>query len=1257
MSEALSKPARPWVKWLAGTLLVLFTLLALLAAGVWFGIRYLASEEVKRFEDVVGLHGGTIEFRSLRIRDIRTFPEVTLLLSQFSLVETGFDEIEDSRKHSRSPERPRLLRIDTLEMPLTVDLWDDPSATIHAFSIRGGEFHVVKLPDGSTNLGRLLGTAPASEDAPGEEIVEERFSPSYLRLGPAAKLMIQRFDVSYLDSTLETHVAGFIEDLCVDDVVLEPEFAASVSLKVAMDELLFKQKQGPFLDDAPVYGQLRIAVADEVLTAYAPSLHLGPNVVEVDTRFYLRRDSVSTIRLAMPESYVARAREILAPEVLHAIETFDVEGRFASVTTIFLPERGAQPTIEIALHLPNNTAKVDRETFYDTYLDARFVNYPADTTGGRKGIRFFVDTVRTTYLGFDMRAADALVTSSVADGLNLRADGTLTGAASAISKAINSDQFLFTRGRMRGRGSVDGDPQNIMALINTASVDAVIEDAVVRLPDVGVSLPFERIDLRKAGDTSTYDIVGTTPDRRRDYRLEGRLLGLGKLLGTSPDAEVAAEVNLTAGRIAWTDVVNILGDVDSPAAAKTDQAKKNAFKSTLTLVKNTFNPDLDIRIDTMSYYGLDIFRFNTGLHFDDAYTVFLERTSFVIDTALVSFAGRLDISPVRRTPFQFSLDAGHLNLASVVPKMDYFGIKLLEELNTLPNDVSVQIRQRGIMDAVDGIVMEQTEGSIRLESNKDLPFSAQIDFEPDRPGQQDFQSTRVALQGSPELFNTFFETEDFFFRQGEFDFRMGYAGLVPDLRTLIDRNAMQLRVTDATIDFRSAGVAVPVDHLDVKMAADSASVDLLITDARLGQELSVRGHARNVSEVVLGGTGKQFSSDLQVHAPRLIWGDINALISSLDDEPAGAAEASAVQFASATAPDTTGTKKQKAAERKRARADKRAAATALDTLGATANAPDSLDTELHLRRTIRAVMEKFEPEVDLRIDEFQLTNALSVRNVESGLRMDADKVLHVDTTGFDYGDGYFDLMGDLDLANLRLTPFAAKINSDELDLASMLEGFEYFNVEQLAEAEQLEAELSLRLDVTGAMTGGRQAATVFDEMTCGTLDLQLRDLTVAGVRSIDEIAAKYKVRKRLDVLKFAPVDVQLTFDGNRVYLPVTEVQSNALTAFIEGDIHVDSVSTVFVSIPLANLKRRDLTEVPARRGFGATRLKVHLEIRSARGQPISTKLRLSKKDFYEAINGEGSWKQQKRAWKRERRAEKRKTKERKVKERKVQSGK
>ena len=637
------------------------------------------------------------------------------------------------------------------------------------------------------------------------------------------------------------------------------------------------------------------------------------------------------------------------------------------------------------------------------------------------------------------------------------------------------------------------------------------------------------------------------------------------------------------------------------------------------------------------------------MHFEAGRTVVLEETTFRIDSAEVSLAARLDVSPEQQTPFSLELDAAHLDLGAVAQRMDYFGLELLREIETLPNDVNLVVRQLGLMDAVGGIVYDRTEGTIDLRSNGTLPFSAQVDFEPDRPGDRDYQSTRAALQGSPELFNAFFRTEDFFFRGGDFDFRVGYAGLLPDLRRLIDENRMQLRVRDAAVDYRSAGVRVPVEHLDVEMYRDTAAVDLRIEDARFGQELTITGHGNNVSEIVLGGTGKTFSSDVTVSSPRLVWRDLNRLINKMSADEDTTAVVSGADAGNVAVAQTRNRRLDRGVP---SGASGTASGTTADDRGRSRTSPDgsgappspSPDTaQLHLRRTLHAVLSRFRPRAAVHLGELQLTNAFEVSDVNAVVYMDADEVLHVDSTGFDYRDGYLDMTGTLDLSDLTLTPFRTTIASDRLDVASLLEGLDYLNASVLAQAERLDGEVALRLDVSGAVTGGDSVATVLDQLTCGTLDLRVSDLVLEGIAPVDQLARKLRMRKRLDVLRFAPIDLHLRFDGNQVYLPQTEVQSNALHAFLEGDLRVDSASSILLSLPVLPNLRRDPAVIPDAEGYGATRVKVHLEFVSpaAEGADLATKLRLSKRKWYERSDARGEWRAARRAMRAAARAERR----------------
>ena len=1163
-SSSTAKPRRLWRRLLGWAVTLLLFLVVTAGVGIWYTILYFASDEIKRFEDVIGTEGGIVEFRSLRVSNVRLYPYVNVRLYDFHLYEA-----------KEQGDAAEILYVEEAVLPLTLDLFWNMQGSIDEVIVCGGRARIIKGEDGLTNIARVLGAEAGEGEAVGEE-VESEAAEARIKLAPTATFTLERFEVSFDDPAKETFVGGRLNRAYVTDAVFKNGFAAKLALDLHMHGLQFKRAHGSFVDSADVRGDLDLSVREGVFRAVSPHLMIGGNDVDVDVVFYTRRDSISSLIFGIAETDLPAARAVLNDQVRKAIKPFDVEGLFSSVTTISGTfAQGNKPHVSVELRLPGNRARVDREVFEDTRLVARFLNWPADTSADQRGIRFEIDSVATRYYGFDITSTDAIVTAEPGEQALLRATAHVTGPASLISPLVQSDEFIFTRGRVVADATVDGPPEKLFELIDKSVADIHIYQPTVRLPAAGAVLPFKQIDLQKVADHVQFHIVGTTPGGSHDYLLAGDLYGMGYLLGTDLSQEVRSKVTFTSDYLTWTDAVDMLGSAlegegKASASAKTDAEKKAGLKESLALIESSFRPEIDIAIDRFGYYGAEVQNFTTGMHFRGAEAVVLERTSFLVDTARVQFSGELGIDTTRQTPFSFTLDAGHLDLDHLAQQLDYFNLPLLRELAPLPNDVGLSIRQRGQLDASDGILYDQTEGMIALKSNRLKPFEALIEFEPDRPGVIDFQSTRARLSGSPELFNDFFKTESFFFRRGHFEFDLGYAGLMPDLRTLIDREAMQLRVSDVAVGFAEAEVAIPVHHLYLDMRRDTGTVELLVKSDDGSQELLVSGQANSVSEVVLGGTGKQFSSAVNVSSPRLVWQDISDLLQAMTFEDAP-----------------------------------------VDTVGI-----DTVKEAVYLRETIRGLMKKFQPTVALHIDELQLTNALVVTDVKSGLRMDTAQVLHVDTTGFDFSGGLLRAAGTVDMADLENMPFGGSLESDHLNIAALLEGLEYFGNADLAAAKQLRGDMSLAVDVVGAVVGAVDQGKLSPE-TRGTLNLELRDVTVEGLRGIDELAAKFKMRKRFKVLRLAPVRVNATFEGNSIHIPQTEIQSNAVLAFIEGDINLDTTSSLLLSLPLANIFRGNLDTVPAPKGFDANRFKIHLDFRQPAEGKLRTKLRFRRKKWLE----------------------------------------
>jgi hypothetical protein len=75
------------------------------------------------------------------------------------------------------------------------------------------------------------------------------------------------------------------------------------------------------------------------------------------------------------------------------------------------------------------------------------------------------------------------------------------------------------------------------------------------------------------------------------------------------------------------------------------------------------------------------------------------------------------------------------------------------------------------------------------------------------------------------------------------------------------------------------------------------------------------------------------------------------------------------------------------------------------------------------------------------------------------------------------------------------------------------------------------------------------------------------------------------------------------------------LQSNAFNVFIDGYYHRD-YPNIWLSIPLFNLRKRDLSIVPKKEGYARRKTKFHMEYGQHKKPKLSFKFRLSKRKFY-----------------------------------------
>jgi len=196
------------------------------------------------------------------------------------------------------------------------------------------------------------------------------------------------------------------------------------------------------------------------------------------------------------------------------------------------------------------------------------------------------------------------------------------------------------------------------------------------------------------------------------------------------------------------------------------------FKATLLGVQHNFQPRLTIAIDTLKYLDkIQLLDFHTGVHFEDEYTLVLEKTHFLFDGSHIDLSAKLDIRNEQQTPVEFDLHASKINLQQLLPKFNYFNVELLSEIEEHPEDVTLLVKHATIIDDHKGPIPNTGTGHISIISNKNkkgkMEATYASNYREGMPLDSLQSNTQVYIEGEPSNFNDFFKTEDFFFTKGK----------------------------------------------------------------------------------------------------------------------------------------------------------------------------------------------------------------------------------------------------------------------------------------------------------------------------------------------------------------------------------------------------------------------------------------------------------------------------------------------------------
>ena len=204
---------------------------------------------------------------------------------------------------------------------------------------------------------------------------------------------------------------------------------------------------------------------------------------------------------------------------------------------------------------------------------------------------------------------------------------------------------------------------------------------------------------------------------------------------------------------------------------------------------------------------------------------------------------------------------------------------------------------------------------------------------------------------------------------------------------------------------------------------------------------------------------------------------------------------------------------------------------------------------------------------------------------------------------------------DADMNHKDILPFDLRLQLNNIDIGQTLEHFDYFNVDELREADQIDGNIWFDLDMHAEMNLADKGFNT--EKTKAEINVELKDLVLTDLRTINTVSQRFRKQKRFKDLHFAPIQSRIRLNGERLEIKETEIKSNAIHAFVEGTLDKQSPENLWISLPIYNIKKPDLEAIPENTGYAPAGKKVYLKLITSQDEDDGKmKLHLRKKKFF-----------------------------------------
>ncbi|WP_179018552.1 AsmA-like C-terminal region-containing protein [Winogradskyella forsetii] len=400
----------------------------------------------------------------------------------------------------------------------------------------------------------------------------------------------------------------------------------------------------------------------------------------------------------------------------------------------------------------------------------------------------------------------------------------------------------------------------------------------------------------------------------------------------------------------------------------------------------------------------------------------------------------------------------------------------------------------------------------------------------------------VDVKGKSEDLNAYFNTRNFIFKSGDFEFKGRYKAQSENLNILKSTGFGDLKISHALVDYKAAALQIPVDSLHLEINNDVARLKRLDIDLPGKSSVYFSGSINQFSNFIDNAQGDNLrSSYFSIYSPYLDSSDIKEFLSN----------------------SASKTKKTK----------------------------DKEPNLQKFREALVGINSSFYPKVNVTIDTLRHED-LNLTDFGLDLLFDSSGDFKIKDTHLNFYGGSLTMDIDFGMTNETNIPVNIVMNANAIDLHELVTRFDYFNDEALRNTDKIEGNLKMSIDATGAL---KNDGNLNMNSLNGTMHFELSDFELYNYKPVMENSFLMK-DERFEKLSFRPIIQTFEIVNGELIIPRTEIQSSAIHLFAEGRFKFDEYVNIWLSLPWKNLKSNDGLTLPKKTTYEDAGAKFYVQL-------------------------------------------------------------